>query len=340
MGVLSEVYKYNRFTPEDLPEFEGKLFYEGDRGRSFVVRYAALLFLSTLIASNGIINDSTATVIGAMIIAPLMTPIMATAAAMVMGNMPRVARSLVLVASGVALVISVSWIIGEINFVGLRLDTTSQNSQVVDRILPQATDLVIALASGIAGAFAISRRDVADSLPGVAISISLVPPLCVVGIMLSASDFSAAWGAMLLFLTNFLSILLAGGGFLAFLGLAGAATDKLTNTARRNAFIMVALAVILVFIPLAATSIQVVSESITEFQTTEAASAWLEGSGYGLFGVEVHGDEVTIIIVGQGDLPPMSNLVSALEEISRRNMFLNLQIVPVQEQRLEVVPGE
>ena len=335
MGILSEIYKYNRFTPEDLPEFEGKLFYEGDRRRPYVVRFAVLLFLSTVIASFGVINDSAATVIGAMIIAPLMTPIMGTAAGMVMGNMPRAARSLALVASGVALVIIVSWIIGEVNFVVI---SSSQNSQIAGRISPRTTDLAIALASGIAGAFALSRSDVADSLPGVAISISLVPPLCVVGITLAASDLTAAWGAMLLFLTNFLSIILAGGAVLGFLGLAAASTEKLIGTARRNAFIIVALGVLLVTIPLAATSIRVISEALTESQTTEAANTWLEGSAYDLHSVKAHGDEVTILIGGPGEPPPTSDLVSALEEVSGRKLFLNLELVPVQERRLEVVP--
>jgi len=335
MGLFSEIYKYNRFTPEDLPEFEGKLFYEGARRRPYVVRFTVLLFLSTVIASFGVINDSAATVIGAMIIAPLMTPIMATAAAMVMGNMPRVARSLVLVVSGVALVIIVSWIIGEFN---PGVISSSQNSQIGSRISPRLTDLAIALASGLAGAFALSRSDVADSLPGVAISISLVPPLCVVGLTLSVRDYAAAWGAMLLFLTNFLSIILAGGAFLAFLGLAATSTEHLTGTARRNAFIIVALAVVLVTIPLAATSNRVISEMIAESQTKEAASTWLEGSVYDLHDVDAHGDEVTILIGGTGEPPSTLDLVSALEEVSGRKLFLTLELVPMQERRLEVVP--
>lgn len=68
-----------------------------------------------------------------------------------------------------------------------------------------------ALASGVAGAFALSRDDIADSLPGVAIAISLVPPLRVVGLSLLAGEINAATGAMLLFITNFLAIILAGG---------------------------------------------------------------------------------------------------------------------------------
>jgi uncharacterized membrane protein len=208
------------------------------------------------------------------------------------------------VASGVAMVIIVSWIVGEINIVVI---SSSQNSHIAGRISPRTTDLVIALASGIAGAFALSRSDVADSLPGVAISILLVPPLCVVGITLAASDFTAAWGAMLLFLTNFLSILLAGGAFLAFLGLAAAATQKLTGTARRNAFIVVALAIVLVMIPLTATTYQVFIEMTTESQTTEAASTWLEGSTYDLHGAAAMETALAFLgLVLVGDLTRIS----------------------------------
>ena len=93
MNVLSEIFRDNKFRPEDLPGFESKLFFEGVRRRPYMVKFFVLLFLATVIAAFGVINDSTATVIGAMIVAPLMTPIMATAAALVMGDMDRSIRS-------------------------------------------------------------------------------------------------------------------------------------------------------------------------------------------------------------------------------------------------------
>jgi hypothetical protein len=64
----------------------------------------------------------------------------------------------------------------------------------------------------------------------------------------------------------------------------------------------------------------------------------LEGSAYDLHGADAHGDEVMIVIAGRGEPPPTSDLVSALGEVSGRKLFLNLELVPIQEQRLEVVP--
>ncbi len=151
-----------------------------------------LLFLSTVIASYGVIGDLTATVIGAMIIAPLMTPIMATAAGLVMGDMRRAGRSFFVVVCGVAGTIFIGWFIG--SFLNTGIISITGNSQIAGRISPNLTDLSVALASGAAGAFAMSRSDVADSLPGVAISIALVPPLAVVGITLSMGEWVASWG--------------------------------------------------------------------------------------------------------------------------------------------------
>jgi len=81
MNILRNIIDDNKFMPEDVPRFEEKLFFEGEKRRVNMERFAVLLVLSTIIATYGVIGDSVATVIGAMIIAPLMRPIMATAAA-------------------------------------------------------------------------------------------------------------------------------------------------------------------------------------------------------------------------------------------------------------------
>jgi uncharacterized hydrophobic protein (TIGR00271 family) len=337
MSVFSEILRDNRFTEEDLPNFEQKLFFKGPRLRPYLVRFTVLLFLSTVIATFGVINDSSATVIGAMIIAPLMTPIMATAAALVMGRMDSALRSSLLVVLGVALVIGVSLLIGVIMNTISHISYT-QNTQITSRISPRLTDLFIALASGAAGAFAMSRDDIADSLPGVAISISLVPPLCVVGLGLSAGEWTVAWGAMQLFLTNFFSILLAGGGVLAFLGLGAAATKNLTGHTRRNAFIVIGLGLFLITLALASTSIRVTRETLTEYQTSQTVEEWLAQSGYEPESIDAHGGVVKLAIFGEGDLPPLPNLELEIERRTRRPGVVDLVIVPVQRHRLVMEP--
>jgi uncharacterized hydrophobic protein (TIGR00271 family) len=326
MGVFRNIVDDNRFTPEDVPPFEDKLFFEGDKRRVNLERFAVLLFLSTVIATYGVLGDSTATIIGAMIIAPLMIPIMGTAAGLVMGDMGRAGRSFLRVVGGVAGVVFIAWFIG--SFLNPTVVSFTTNTAITGRISPSLTDLMIALASGAAGAFAMSRSDVADSLPGVAISISLVPPLCVVGIGLSGGEWSIASGAMLLFVTNFLSILLAGGGVLALLGLSAASTRELTGTARRKAFISIAVGALLVAIPLAATSVRVATETTAELQTQKLAQIWLDETDYRLTKVDADGQNLAVLINGSGDLPDLDELTTDLQSAIGPTIKVVIRVVP------------
>ncbi|MCB0195888.1 MAG: TIGR00341 family protein [Anaerolineae bacterium] len=313
-SILANIVDDNKFRPEDVAPFEDKLFFDGAQRRVALERFAVLLFLSTVIAAYGVLGDSTATVIGAMIIAPLMTPIMATAAGLVMGDMRRAGQSFLTVVAGVMSVIFTAWLIG--TFLNTTVVSYTANTQIISRVSPSLTDLAVALASGAAGAFAMSRSDVADTLPGVAISIALVPPLCVVGIGLSGGKWGVAWGAMLLFLTNFLSILLAGGGVLALLGLSAASTKKLTDTARRQAFIYIAIGILLVSIPLGATSIKVAADTLTELRTQQYTQLWLDESDFELTKVDADDEEIEVVISGSGELPPLPELGTNLEAMN------------------------
>ena len=85
MGLLSNIVTDFKITSKDLPRIQSQLFYDGPNSRQSLERFGILMFFATLIAAYGVIGDSTATVIGAMLIAPLMTPVLAIAAAVVMG---------------------------------------------------------------------------------------------------------------------------------------------------------------------------------------------------------------------------------------------------------------
>jgi uncharacterized hydrophobic protein (TIGR00271 family) len=250
-----------RVEQQDLDALRAKLFFDLEPTGDGYVRFAVLLVLSVLIATGGVMADSTATVIGAMIVAPLMTPIMATAFALVTADVPRVGRSVSIVIGGAAVAIGLSYLFAVISPVFV--DATS-NAQIVARVSPRGLDLIIALASGAAGAFALSRANVADALPGVAIAISLVPPLSVVGVTLANGDQGAAAGAFLLFLTNFLAIIVAGGGMLAAMGYGRAALGGRSSRSRRHATIVVAAGTMIVLVPLAITSAHVARDAFLE----------------------------------------------------------------------------
>jgi uncharacterized hydrophobic protein (TIGR00271 family) len=313
------------FDPEYLSTFEDKLFIEGVYARRRLLNFFALLLFATLIATYGVLSDSTATVIGAMIVAPLMGPIMATTAAVVMGSLPRALRSLGLVCAGVASVVGFSYLLA-----ALVPDITisfTDNGEIASRIQPNLYALLTALGSGAAGAFITSRAEIADSIGGVAIAISLVPPLCVVGIALEDGQLSPAFGAMLLFLTNCLAILLAGGVVLWAVGLGFAAADPEQARLRRRGMIVFAVGILIVAIPLAATSYQAVERRLETISATETVEEWLDGTTYGVITVNVNGQDVTATVAGNGELKPVRELAVRLADTLKRPVVVNVRWV-------------
>ena len=163
-----------------------------------------LLGLSGVIATLGLVADSVAIIIGAMIIAPLIGPITGIAYSTTIANRRLLRRSFLTLATGVIFTVFVSFLIAWM--VGLKTITP----EIVARTNPTLLDLIIALAAGAAGAFANTRRRIADALPGVAIAVALVPPLSVVGIGLALRNSSLAFGASVLFITNLTGIIFSG----------------------------------------------------------------------------------------------------------------------------------
>ena len=174
-----------------------------------------MLSLSTIIATLGLLLNSAATIIGAMIIAPLMNPIITLSYALVASKRKLLKRSLLTLLSGIVLTIIVSFV--TTNVIGMRV----VQSEIIARIHPNLGDLVVGLAAGAAASFTYTRRSIANALPGVAIAVALVPPLSVVGIGLFVGKTvtpavgmslggNSLWdGALLLFLTNLVAIVFA-----------------------------------------------------------------------------------------------------------------------------------
>lgn len=166
--------------------------------------FYVLLGLSGVIATLGLLSDSVAIIIGAMIIAPLIGPITGVAYSTTVANRRLLRRSFLTLFTGVIFTVFISS--ATVLLVGLKNVTP----EILSRTTPNLLDLIIALAAGAAGAFANTRRRIADALPGVAIAVALVPPLSVVGIGLAWGKSSLAIGALLLFVTNLTGIIFSG----------------------------------------------------------------------------------------------------------------------------------
>ena len=207
LGVLFSLFP--TLTTEEQLEVREELIENAQPGRDYFV----LIVLSSLIAALGLLLDSPAVVIGAMLVAPLMSPILGFSLSIVLGEVRLLRTSLESVFKGVMATIIVSIL------VGLLSPLKEMTSEIIARTQPTLLDLFIALASGMAGAYALSRKDVSAALPGVAIAAALAPPLAVVGLGIANGNFQAAGGALLLFVTNIITISLAGMVIFALLGI-------------------------------------------------------------------------------------------------------------------------
>lgn len=176
--------------------------------------FLALAAASCTIATLGLLANSAAVIIGAMLIAPLMTPIVALALAVVRGDVRLLRRAAMTVIAGAALSVVLSTLLALI--VGL----PEPGSEIVARGHPNLLDLGVALAAGAIAGYARVRTGIAATVGGAAIAVALMPPLCVVGIGASLRNGELAYGALLLFATNLIGIMLACAAVFAASGFA------------------------------------------------------------------------------------------------------------------------
>ena len=214
-SVISVVKKWIQYEPP-TPALE--LRDEMEVAATPSVGFYIMLGMSAVLATLGLIADSPAVIIGAMIVAPLMNPIIAHSFSLARSNRKIWIKSGFSIFTGIALVLCISYLLARV--VGFQL----QGREILSRGNPNLLDLGVAIASGVVGAVAWSRRRIANALPGVAIAVALVPPLCTAGIAFAMGaeatrdpNFSnldrvdeVGMGALLLFFTNLGAILVFG----------------------------------------------------------------------------------------------------------------------------------
>ncbi|MFN8379933.1 MAG: DUF389 domain-containing protein [Anaerolineae bacterium] len=304
------------------------MFIEGPDTARRLLNFFALLGFATVIATFGLISSSTATIIGAMIVAPLMGPIMATTAAVVLGSAKRALKALVLTLVGIVSVIAFSALLTTL-VPDISISFTN-NAELASRINPGILALFTALGSGAAGAFIVSRAEIADSIGGVAIAISLVPPLCVVGIALEQGQMDAASGALLLFITNFLAILLAGGITFWLLGMWRSAPNRDQRRVRQAGIALFVVAIILVIVPLGVTSYSVIKQLNETDEATTDVQTWLDGLSYDVVSVTVDGQMTRVTLEGAGDLRPVRELANSIAESLGHSVVVVVRTLPAQ----------
>lgn len=319
-------------TPLQMRE---SVFFDGPEASARYSRFWLLLVLSAIIASAGVVADSTAAVIGAMIVAPLLGPIQGTMLATVLGDRANLVRSLLLVVAGAAAAVAIGYLIG-LTVTGDVVAAT--NSQVAGRVSPRLIDLLAALGTGVVGSVALVRRDISDTLPGVAIAISLVPPLTVVGLTLESGAWVEALGALLLFVTNVVAIIATGIVVMSIYGVnrlsAVAASGGSASASLHKPAALLAAMLIVIGLPLSFTSIDIASRSIVETAVYDEVNRWSVDAGWSLTNLDYSRGEIAVYLEGPLPLPDTDQLEAALISREIDVDTVRLVFVPVYEVRL------
>jgi len=314
-------------TDADVARMRDQLFFEGPDITRRLSRFWLLLVLAAVIASAGVVSDSTATVIGAMIVAPLMVPILGAVVAVVLADRRNLYRSLLFIAAGAAAVVAIGYV------VGLCVDgpvVAATNSQVASRVAPTFIELIAALATGAVGAVALARDDISDTLPGVAIAISLVPPLAVVGLTLESDAPKQAFGALLLFAANVTAILASGLVVMAIYRVhhLSTADPDVGHLRRGPAVAAVAVALVAVAVPLALISVRLNENRTTESTVSDAADAWADENGWTIVSVGTEPGGTVIRASGPLPEPDTGSLRKALVRAGLGRERVQVELVP------------
>lgn len=301
MSNLLDRFLGSPLSPEERRRVIDELFVFGRTNRrQHLDRMAVLLILSTIIAACGLMADSAAVVIGAMLVAPLMRPVMAAAAAIALAWATHLYQSLLLV-FGLALG-------GVLISLGIALvspDFVLIPDQVLARTEPTFYDLVIALAAGSTGAYTLTRSE-SSAVPGVAIAVALLPPLAATGVLVDFGELELALRAFVLFVINFLAMILAGSlTFLATGVTPPHVASRFRGFIQYNLFAVVVL-MLGISVPLSYYTRDVWFDADYQAANTTELQRWLAENQLELDGVSLDETNQVLSLELLGPDPPMT----------------------------------
>ena len=191
-------------TEKEKAEAVDKLIRNGSPDQDFFL----LVMLSVAMATVGLIQNSVTAVIGSMLIAPMLYPIVGTAMGMAIGDGKLSLRSIRTVVISVILSLGSALFLTLFISLFMEIDVLN-NAQLMERVSLNTLHILVAIIAGVAGSFALVKAEISESLPGTAIAVALMPPLATTGVMLALGKFAFAFSAFRLFLINMGGIIMA-----------------------------------------------------------------------------------------------------------------------------------
>ena len=312
-GIIDEYKSYKEKKGELIEKYEAYEIVVA--GSTDTVEYYVLLLLSCLIATMGLYLNSAAVIIGAMIVAPLMGPVFGFSAGVLWGSGKTITEAVTTLLKGTLLVIIVT---GVLSFF---IPSIVVTPEILSRTKPSFFDIIIALSCGFIGAYAFVNKRVSSAIPGVAISVALLPPLCTAGIGIGLRQWDLALGAGLLYAINLVGISTAALIVFYLVRLHPQSDDKkeFIKATRRalSSFFISLLFLLLISLPLVyftATSLQASLERETIYNVISDYQP-----GDKIYSFEIipgEPEEIRIVLLHQTMSPPNIQLIES--KLTRR----------------------
>ncbi len=302
--------------------------------------FFVMLTLAAALATLGLLMNNSATIIGAMIVAPLMTTILGMGLAIVLGELRFFWRAAATTFRGIILAIVMGFLVGQL----APGAATTPAIQVYSE--PSILDLVVALVAGTAAAYATSRKEISAALAGVAVAASLTPPLANIGLGLALVDWSIALGAALTFLTNLVAIVAASGFLFLWMGFRPQPGDPNLVAARRRGLLTFGILLVLITIPLVVLTQRSLSdlqirrsiESAIAIEVREIPGGELVSWDYTITPQGTLNLELTIRASGSVRYQEARDLQERIATRIDRPVALSLSTVPTQQLRAFIPP--
>ena len=283
-----------RISHEQRQEILNELFFEGEERMPYVRQFYSLITISALIACLGLMRNSPAVVIGAMLLSPLMTPILAFAASLVMGWPVRSGRLAVRLFFATLYVFGLAYLLPLVVSIPTNIVIPAE---LLARTNPKMAELLIALCAGIAAAHMLVRRETLSVLPGVAISVALIPPLCASGLLAYFKEYGLAWEAFVLYATNLVAIILTAGTVLLLTGFKPRVKDLKLNLRIAAGMTMITFFVALVAVPLSIRSIHDLRDMHDRQVAISIIDDWIGENSVEIVDVEVEDNLLQVFLL-------------------------------------------
>lgn len=284
--------------------------------------YFIMNILSAVIASYGLVTNSAAVVIGAMLVAMMLGPITGIALAIIDHRMPLLRKSLISVIIGISLVVMVGFIVGWLH------KDQPLTAEILSRTQPTSMDLMIALAGGTAGAYAMVSPHLSVAVVGVAVATALVPPLAASGILFANGEIQLGLGALLLALTNIIAIQFTNALVLWLLGFRRLVDDDYKSSTyltflRRNAVTLLLLGGLGAYLTI---NLQTnAKQQVFESSVKETINSYFSDKGNVLTNTQFDTSDENQVVraVIRGETSPNSYDVRQIESLITQDMIEN-----------------